>query len=144
MRELGNVVVFIFLSWLCYWDCKAKAFPVFILFQFSVFVGFYQLLGFQTFGILNIVGTAVGIFFLFLGKWTKEAIGYGDGWVILLLGVYLGGIRQLEILFIAGMLAAMVGLVGICFLRWTRKKTLPFLPFLLVGYWGVILGETIS
>lgn len=144
MRELGNVVVFIFLSWLCYWDCKEKAFPVFILLQFSFFVGLYQLLGFQTFGTWNIVGAAVGIFFLFLGKWTKEAIGYGDGWVILLLGVYLGGIRQLEILFIAGMLAAMVGLGGVCFLHWTRKKTLPFLPFLLVGYWGVILGETIS
>lgn len=144
MRELGNVVVFIFLGWLCYWDSKEKLLPISILIYFSVFVGAYQLLGLQTFGHLNIVGAGVGILCLFLGKWTKEAIGYGDGWVILLLGVYLGGIRQLEILFLAGMLAALVGLGGVCLLHWTRKKTIPFLPFLLVGYWGVMLSETIG
>lgn len=83
-------------------------------------------------------GIGIGAGFWLLSKYTKEAVGYGDSWIILLLGGYMGGRRTVELLMIAFFLAGISALVGIQFRKWNRKSTIPFVPFLTAAYVGVI------
>ena len=71
---------------------------------------------------------------------TREGMGYGDSWSILILGIYLGVWKLLEVLSTAFMLlgaAAVICLVG---KKMSRKYRLPFLPFLAAGYLCSILA----
>lgn len=79
----------------------------------------------------------MGTVFLLVSRWTKEAVGYADSWLIFILGLGLG-IRKLLIVlsvafFCSGILAAVL-----LFQKQKRKKEIAFIPFLLVGYLGVI------
>ena len=80
----------------------------------------------------------VGGVFLLASRWSKEVIGYGDSWLILLLGGYLGIRRVLLLLTIAFFLAGIFGLLGYVLRRLRRGSTIPFIPFLTVAYMGVI------
>lgn len=79
-------------------------------------------------------GAAVGIFFLLVSKVTHEGFGYGDSLAILILGVYLGFWRLLGVLSGAFFLLAAVSVLTLCMKRMNRKSSLPFFPFLTVGY----------
>lgn len=84
-------------------------------------------------------GAAVGISFFFVSKYSRESVGYGDSWLILLLGIFLGGKIVVEVLFVASFLAALFS-IGYGLVRgWNRKNTIPFIPFLAVAYVGVVL-----
>lgn len=73
-----------------------------------------------------------------LSKWTREGLGYGDSWMILILGISLGLWDILLLLSIAlicsGILAIMLLIRG----KWSRKVSFPFVPFLMLGYVGVL------
>lgn len=84
----------------------------------------------------RVVGLLVGITFFFISKWTNQAVGYGDSWLILLLGVYLGSFRALQILFVGAILSAVGSLVCLWRNRWNRKLRIPFVPFLAMAYLG--------
>ena len=46
-------------------------------------------------------GVLIGIVFWLISKYSNETIGYGDSWIISLMGIYLGGICMLEIVVTA-------------------------------------------
>lgn len=68
-----------------------------------------------------------GLLTLAFGKLSKEQIGYGDGWLLLALGFWLESQRLYQTVFL-GILLCCVG----AFL--SRKKELPFVPFLTAAY----------
>ena len=75
-------------------------------------------------------GIGVGVLFLLVSKVTEEAIGYGDS-AIMILGGYLG-VRK-----VVGVLAAAFFTSGVCSVILAfrgRVKTMPFFPFLTLGY----------
>lgn len=120
-------------------DLKIREIPVWIMALFSISVVIGSLIcGCEAIG-SRIAGLIMGIFFLFLSKWTKEAIGYGDSWLITLLGIYLGVEKLLWVLFIASFLAAIASLYQMWRQNWNRNGSLPFVPFLSMGAVGVIL-----
>ena len=63
---------------------------------------------------------------LLWANWTKK-LGYGDTFVILVLGITLGDQTLASILFIAS-LAALI------YVKYTKQHALPFVPFLSLGY----------
>ena len=76
-------------------------------------------------------GIGVGVLFLLVSKVTEEAIGYGDSVAIMILGGYLGFWK------VVGVLAAAFFTSGVCsvILEFRgRVKTMPFFPFLTLGY----------
>ena len=88
---------------------------------------------------MRMAGLALGgICFLF-SYCTREALGYGDSWLILILGIYLGIGKALVLLTVAFLLAGLVCLVGLLWKRWQRQQTIAFIPFLTVAYVGVLL-----
>lgn len=76
-------------------------------------------------------GIGVGVLFLLVSKVTEEAIGYGDSVAIMILGGYLGFWK------VVGVLAAAFFTSGVCSVILAfrgRVKTMPFFPFLTLGY----------
>lgn len=139
MREVANVVILIFLVVLAILDWKNKEIPVLLLLLMSVAVAIFAVVC-PTENVRScMAGASVGLLFFVISKVTKEAIGYGDGWLILLLGVFLGGLRVLQILFAASIFSAVCSLFYLWKCHWKRTATIPFVPFLTIAYIGVLL-----
>lgn len=79
-------------------------------------------------------GMAVGVLFLVIGKVTQESIGYGDGWAVLILGIYLGFWKLLEVLAATCFLLAAASVICMVRRKMSRKAAIPFYPFLMAGY----------
>lgn len=85
-----------------------------------------------------------GIAALVFSKLTKEVMGYGDGMVFLIMGMYLSLEGLLEIVIIAFMIAGFVALVLLVTFRKKGNDRIPFLPFLCLAYaleWWIIKGQ---
>lgn len=78
-----------------------------------------------------------GILLLMLARLTKESIGYGDGLVVMDLGLWIGERPTLYVLWVA---ASAAGIWGIVQLIRKKKETIPFVPFLLFGMGVVMVG----
>ena len=61
---------------------------------------------------------------------TREGIGYGDGFLALLLGPVFGAENMMAGLFLAFLLSALCSIVLLALKRADRKTHLPFIPFL--------------
>ncbi len=81
-----------------------------------------------------LLGAAVGAALVAVSLLTRGNIGLGDGFLLMTAGVFLGGSSVLELLFISLLYAALVSLGMLAFRRWKRKREIPFVPFLLLGY----------
>lgn len=138
MCQLGDLVLgcFLFICALC--DFKERRIPVLLLIFMNVVAVFFHCFSPKVSLVSVGAGVMIGILFLGISKWTKEAVGYGDSWLMLILGIYLGGLKVLELLLLASLLSGVVSLFGLCVLKWKRNNTLPFVPFMLVSYLGVM------
>ncbi|MEG0227865.1 MAG: prepilin peptidase [Lachnospiraceae bacterium] len=119
-------------------DMKWRAIPVGWLGMGSVGVVVFRLLSTGENQTLWWLGTAIGIVFIGISRMTDEGLGYGDSWMILLLGSFLGFWKLLSLLGIAFLLSG--GMAALCIgkKKWNRKQALPFIPFLAVGYMMVL------
>lgn len=79
-------------------------------------------------------GFAPGLFLLLLSRLTGEAMGYGDGIAVMVCGSFLGFWGCTEVLLLALFLTCPFSLLMITVKKADRKKSMPFLPFLLAGY----------
>ena len=84
----------------------------------------------------GIFGLIPGLLFLFLAKASKEAVGYGDGIILLFIGISIGFWQCLGVLFTA-LLGIFLAEAMILILAGRKKNVrIPFLPFLLTGMAG--------
>lgn len=72
-----------------------------------------------------------GILLLAAGYVTGERIGYGDGWLILALGMWLDNAELIRMLLTGSSLACVCGI-------FLRRREVPFVPFLAAAY---VIGE---
>lgn len=78
-----------------------------------------------------------GVFFLILSFVTREKVGYGDGWMLLMIGLFAGYEDCFVILMLGLVLESVTALVLLVFRKVRREDEMPFAPFLLAGM-GVI------
>lgn len=83
-------------------------------------------------------GAAVGALFFLLSKSTREAVGYGDSWVILLLGIFLGGKDVLQVVLWAALFSSVFSIIYCIRHGFRGKQTVPFIPCLAAAYIGVV------
>ena len=97
----------------------------------------------QFFSILT--GILPGCILLLFGWMTKQAIGYGDGILLLFMGLFLSGRDILVLLGMALCLSSFFVVVLFFIGKLKKRRTLPFVPFLGIS-WVIIRlymkGET--
>ncbi len=83
-------------------------------------------------------GMAVGGCMIFVSLLSRQAIGMGDGMVLLAEGIYLGFWDNLMVLFWGMMFSGICSAFLLILKKVKRKTEIPFLPFLFAGYLVVI------
>jgi len=137
MCTLADGVIMGYLGICAYSDWKSKEISTLTMILFSVSTIILTIaFGEGKVGLI-VGGGILGLLFFVISMLTKEAIGYGDSWVILLLGLYLGGIKLLWLLFFASFGAGLFSLFYLWKRHWRKHNTLPFVPFLFIAYVGV-------
>lgn len=138
MREIGDWIVFAGLSLCGLWDWRKKQIPMILLLLLCVAVVALTFLCPREEAGAIVGGILLGVLFFIISKVTGEVIGYGDSWLILLLGIYLGGFCLLQVLFAASLAAGIYSLFVLWRKHWKRRETIPFVPFLVIAYLGVL------
>lgn len=77
-----------------------------------------------------------GIVLLVFSVLSRERIGQGDGWLFLVLGLYLTAVQQVILLLCALFLASMWIIPAFLMHRVDKESGLPFVPFMLAAYVG--------
>lgn len=93
---------------------------------------------------LHLVGFLIGLCFIGISKVTREGLGYGDSWLLCVLGTYLGIWSMLELLVITWVLTAIAAGAVLVRNRFKRRTSLPMIPFIAVGYMSVWLTEIMT
>lgn len=81
-----------------------------------------------------------GVIFITIAKVTKEKIGLGDGWVILIMGNFLNLMEVCYMLQAAIFVVIIFSCMLLCSKKVTREYQIPFLPFLWTAHtflWGL-------
>lgn len=138
MCEIGNVLVAVLLAAVAYRDWRTRQISCLSLIIMSILVVVLRIAFVEDTIWSTLGGVAVGALFFLIGKCSKESVGYGDCWLILLLGVFLGGESLVEVVLVAAVLTSLFS-IGFCMIRgWKKKYTVPFAPFLTLAYIGVM------
>ena len=138
MCKIGTWVIFFMLAICGVVDWKEKKIPVRLLVIMSLVIGVFSLLCQNTGTVSRLFGAGVGVLAFLVSRVTKEALGYGDDWLILILGIYMGGSKILQLLLWASLFSGMVSLFFLFKKKWRRDITIPFVPFLTIAYLGVV------
>lgn len=85
-------------------------------------------------------GMLLGIFMLLISAVTQGSIGMGDGILLMVTGVYLGGYENLRLLMTGLMFSALWSLGLLAFRKKKRKDEIAFVPFLLLSYFVMLCG----
>lgn len=79
-----------------------------------------------------------GMMFWLLSYISREKVGYGDGWMLVMIGLFAGLWECFVMIMISLLLESFVVLVLLALRRASGDDSLPFAPFLLIG-----LGVTV-
>ena len=120
-------------------DLIKREIPVMYLMSGTVFAVLYRMFSYKKMWHISIYGAVIGIGFLLLSKYTDEQIGYGDSWMILNLGIYLGIWELILLLGIVFGVIFIFSCAGLVCKKLNRHTRLPFYPFLMIGYIGVMV-----
>lgn len=88
-------------------------------------------------GLALVFSLIPGILFWMISFVTREKVGYGDGWVLLMIGVFAGFLRCFLTLLIGLVLESVILLVLLMLHKIQKDGEVPFVPFLLLGL-GVV------
>ena len=139
MCKIADWIVFMMLTVCSIGDCKKKTIPYVMISILGLAIVAFAVLCDGTTPRDRISGALIGVLFLVISKCSKESIGYGDSWIILLLGIHIGALKALGVLSVAAVLAAVVSLFFLWKCHWKKQATLPFVPFMTISYLGAIL-----
>lgn len=115
-------------------DVRCRKIPGLALILGSIMAVSYTILVGVSHIWLAVGGFLIGFLFVLLSRVTGEQLGYGDSWLLCVLGVYLGTWNMLLLLFAAWMSVALAAMATLAVCRFRRGMTLPMIPFITIGY----------
>lgn len=138
MCKISDGIIISFLLACSLSDVRTRKIPGWILIGMSVVSAFFCLWQRSESFLSVLGGLLIGGIFCAVSKFTREAIGYADSWIILLLGAYLGMEKVLTLVVFAFFLAGLFALAGFLWKKWNQTCSIPFVPFLTAAYIGVL------
>lgn len=131
---MQNVILLLLLGLCALEDIKRKEVTVTYILLFGI-LGVVLHLFYPNCSIYSILwGLLLGLGIMALSLFSRGSIGMGDGILLTVTGVYLGGYGNLE-LFLLGLFLAGIWSLGLLVLKKKkRKERIAFVPFLLAAY----------
>lgn len=128
--------VFLFGSWLSfqgYLDFKYKEIPNWVSLLGGIIGIVFCII--EKRSVTDVLLACVPGMVLLLFSWiTKEVIGYGDGIILIVMGIYLSASQVFLIGMLAFGLAGIVALILLVIFHKRGTEQIPFIPFLVVAY----------
>lgn len=124
-----------------YTDIKKKKISVVVCLVFLIVGVIFSILNKQESLISLLGGVGVGGLLLLVGKFYNQSVGFGDGLIFIVSGLYLGFIRNTVLLLYGLIICAVVSVILITFKKFKLKDKIPFVPFVLVAYIFMIAME---
>lgn len=137
---MQSVLVLILLVVCAVEDLKRKEVTVTYILVFGI-IGVLLHLFYPNCSVYSMLwGLLLGIAVMTVSVLSGGSIGMGDGILMTVTGVYLGGYQNLELFFIGVFLAGIWSLGLLVFKKKKRKEKIAFMPFLLVAYVFMLVG----
>lgn len=140
---MKNLVLGIWLVVLAIVDYRHKEIPLWFSLLGGVFGLWFCLM--EARSISNLLFACLpGVFALLFARVTREVMGYGDGIVLVVMGMYLSLKQVLSVGMMAFMIAGIVALVLLVVFHKRGNYRIPFIPFLALAYgmeYWILLGE---
>ena len=131
MEEIGLICFYGLATWD---DVRSKKVRVIEIIIFGI-VGLIIDFSIRPYSFLSILGgVMVGLMVYLFSVLTKEKIGKGDAFVVMVTGLYLGFQNTLLLVWLSTILAAVIGSIIIRKNNVNTDFEIPFVPFLLMGY----------
>ena len=139
MQIEGKIMEGIVLGFLCIcavFDVRRKEIPVIL-----IWIGFIAAFFANVWGVMNgtvsfiEIGLCLvpGIFFSLIGLCTRENVGFGDGLILLVMGLFIGFYRCFFVLCISLIFSSVFALILLLLRRAGKESRIPFAPFLAIG-----------
>ena len=123
--QIGWIIAVAGMAVLTITDIKEKKIPVATLILFGITAIIYRITEGGKW--IDIVYSAItGVFLLMVSFCTKESIGYGDGWTVLILGLLVGVEGCLATVCMGLLFSACVSLILLVLHKVNGKSRLPF------------------
>ena len=124
-------------------DVRKKRIDILPLLAFSVIGAIYQTVTRDSTIPEICGGMLLGVGLLGIAKMTGESLGYGDGLLFLVTGIYLGGWDNCSLLMTSLVLAFVFAIIQILVRKKSAKSEIPFVPFVLSAYVLYLGGQII-
>lgn len=134
---MKNMGISLYLFWGSVQDIKTKSISANYLNVGFAVGSFFLLIAFKEKSICIeevLVSLSPGIFLLLWSRFTKEKIGYGDGFMLLIMGMCMEEMKVWYLCQLSFLLCAIfsIGMMGMK--KLSKVSTIPFVPFLCISY----------
>ena len=139
MYKIVHICLIIILGVICVFDIIRKKIPVYMLIVLAA-AGIISNFTVGEFDIeKRIIAMLPGIILLIVSMITKQQIGYGDGLIILIMGLYIDIDDILSIVLSSFLLSSIAAIILMTVFKKKKNFEMAFSPFLLIGY-GLVKG----
>ena len=139
MYKIVHICLIIILGVICVFDIKRKKIPVYMLIILAA-AGIISNFTVGEFDIKKrIIAMLPGMILLIVSMITKQQIGYGDGMIILIMGLYIDIDDILSIVLSSFLLSSIAAIILMTVFKKKKNFEMAFSPFLLIGY-GLVKG----
>lgn len=139
MYKIVHICLIIILGVICVVDIKRKKIPVYMLIILAA-AGIISNFTVGEFDIeKRIIAMLPGMILLIVSMITKQQIGYGDGMIILIMGLYIDIDDILSIVLSSFLLSSIAAIILMMVFKKKKNFEMAFSPFLLIGY-GLVKG----
>lgn len=135
-----KMVLLVGLFYVAWFDYRTKLIEEKCLMFFGMLGVFGVILrGDMTLFFQSCLGMLVGVFLLLFGFISRESVGFGDGWLFVVTGIFLGPVQN-AVLFLGSMILAGIFAIGCLTLKKKgRNDRMALVPFVLTAYVVFIL-----
>lgn len=131
------IIIIPFLIVLTWQDIHTKKINLLLCIAVMIFEVIFNItMGFRSIPSM-LMGMGVGFFLILLSIITNHAVGRGDGIVLMLTGLAVGGINNFEILIFSLFLSSITGYIYLFSNKCDKNKKIAFIPYISIGYFLV-------
>lgn len=130
-----KVVLLLGLFYIAWFDYRTKLIEIKWLLIFGM-AGMFGILLQQDFALMGqaCMGMMVGGILLVLAWISGESVGFGDGWLFVVTGVFLGFLQNFILLFGSLLLAGTFAIICLALKKKEKNDRLALAPFVLTAY----------